>query len=109
MVADRAHNTLVHSPLNQPRQLIECGSRAASPSAQRVTRVPAGHPEGDLEGFAKLYTEAARAIRAVDAGLPVPVEVQFPSLDDGVCGMAFIEAAVRSSAEGGVWVRPAYV
>ena len=48
-----------------------------------------------------MYTEAARAIRAVDAGRPVPAEAQFPSLDDGVRGMAFIEAAVRSSAEAG--------
>jgi predicted dehydrogenase len=102
-------NVLIHAPLGEPRRLITRGSAAAHASAARVTRIPSGHPEGYLEGFANLYTEAARAIRALDAGQPIPPEVQFPSLDDGVKGMAFIEAAVQSSAAGGQWLRPAFV
>ena len=102
-------NVLWHAPLGQPRRQLCRGGAGTGGAAQRVTRIPAGHPEGYLEGFANLYCEAARAIRAVDAGLAVPPEVQFPSLDDGVKGMAFIDAAVQSSAAGGVWLRPAFV
>jgi predicted dehydrogenase len=102
-------NTLVHSPLGEPRRLVTRGSAAVDASAARLTRIPSGHPEGYLEGFANLYSEAARAIRALDAGRPVPPEVHFPDLDDGIKGMAFIEAAVQSSAAGSAWVRPQFV
>ena len=102
-------NVLIHSPLNEPRRLVTRGSAAAGAAAARVTRIPAGHPEGYLEGFANIYTEAALAIHAVIAGQPVPAGVHFPTMDDGVKGMAFIEAAVKSSAAGAVWVRPDYV
>jgi predicted dehydrogenase len=102
-------NVLVHSPLGEPRRLVTRGSPAADPSAARLTRIPGGHPEGYLEGFANLYSEAAHAIRAIDAGRPIPPEVHFPDLDDGIKGMAFIEAAVQSAAAGATWVRPQFV
>jgi predicted dehydrogenase len=102
-------NTLIHSPLGEPRRLITRASPAVHASAARVTRIPAGHPEGYLEGFANLYSEAAQAIRALDAGRPIPPEVDFPGLDDGIKGMAFIEAAVESAAAGAAWVRPRFV
>ena len=102
-------NVLLHSPLGESRRLITRGSPATGTAAARMTRIPAGHPEGYLEGFANIYREAALAIRAVDSGQPVPAEVVFPGLDDGVKGMAFIEAAVKSSAAGGTWVKPDYV
>jgi predicted dehydrogenase len=102
-------NVLIHSPLGEPRRLITRGSAAAHPSAARLTRIPSGHPEGYLEGFANLYSEAAQAIRALDAGRPVPPEVEFPGLDDGIKGVAFIEAAVQSAAAGAAWVRPQFV
>ena len=102
-------NVLVHSPLGESRRLVTRGSAQTGPAAARMTRIPAGHPEGYLEGFANIYREAALAIRAVDAGQPVPPEVVFPGLDDGVKGMAFIEAAVKSSQAGGAWVRPDHV
>jgi predicted dehydrogenase len=102
-------NTLIHSPLGESRRLITRGSSAAHASAARLTRIPSGHPEGYLEGFANLYSEAAQAIRALDAGRPIPPEVDFPGLDDGIKGMAFIEAAVKSAASGAVWVRPEFV
>ena len=69
----------------------------AGAAAARVSRVPAGHPEGYLEGFANIYTEAARAIRAHREGRPVEPDVDFPGIADGVAGVAFIEAAVRLS------------
>jgi predicted dehydrogenase len=102
-------NTLLHSPLGAPRQSVTRGSSAAGPAAARVTRIPPGHPEGYLEGFANLYTDVATAIRSVDAGHAIPEQVDFPGISDGVIGMAFIEAAVKSSAAGAVWIRPDFV
>jgi hypothetical protein len=69
-----------------------------------VTRVPPGHPEGYLEGFANIYAEAARAIRAAKAGGPVPEGTTFPGLKEGLEGVAFVDACVRSSARNGAWV-----
>ena len=57
-------NYLWYTPFGQPKQLITRAGAGAGPAAARVTRVPSGHPEGYLEGFANIYQEAARAIRA---------------------------------------------
>jgi predicted dehydrogenase len=69
-----------------------------------VTRVPSGHPEGYLEGFANLYAEAAAAIRAARDGRPPPAGVTFPTIADGLEGMRFIDACVRSSGRDAAWV-----
>ena len=71
----------------------------------RMTRIPSGHPEGYLEGFANIYTEIARAIKAARIGKKAPKEVQFPGIEDGVAGMAFIEACVKSSSKNAKWVK----
>jgi predicted dehydrogenase len=97
-------NYLHWSPFGQPTQIIARGSPAAGTAATRVTRIPAGHPEGYLEGFANIYQEVAHAIRAVRAGLMPDGAVTFPGIDDGVRGVAFIEAAVASSKAGARWV-----
>jgi predicted dehydrogenase len=96
-------NYLWFSPLGEPKRLITRGGAGAGAAAARVTRIPGGHPEGYLEGFATIYTEAAAAIRARRAGAPVPAEVLFPSVADGVDGMRFIDACVRSSRANGAW------
>jgi len=75
--------------------------------ARRFTRLPAGHPEGYLEAFANIYREAFRAISAEVEGRPMPRNLDFPTIEDGVEGMAFIEAVVRSGRLGARWVRPA--
>jgi predicted dehydrogenase len=98
-------NTLWFAPFGQPPRKISRGGAGSGPEAARVTRVPAGHPEGYLEGFANIYTEVARAIRAARAGKPRDPAVLFPTVEDGLLGMQFIEAAVKSSAKGGVWVK----
>ena len=69
------------------------------------TRVPPGHPEGFLEGFATIYCEIAEAIRKHIDGHPMPrQEYQFPTVYDGLRGMQFIHKAVESSEAGAVWV-----
>ncbi|MEX0852087.1 MAG: gfo/Idh/MocA family oxidoreductase, partial [Bauldia sp.] len=77
----------------------------SGPEAARLTRVPSGHPEGYLEGFANLYTEIGRAIRAARQGNVPDPAVVFPTVEDGLRGMEFIAAAVKSSAKGAVWVK----
>ncbi len=97
-------NRLWHTPLGEPRRLLTRGGAGTGPEAARVTRTPAGHPEGYLEGFANIYAETARAIRARQAGAPAPADVVFPTVEDGVAGVAFVDACVRSSAKNGVWI-----
>ncbi len=99
-------NQLQWSPFGEPTQTISRATGAAGADAARVTRLPAGHPEGYLEAFATLYGEIAHAIRSTRPGGPkADRAVQFPGLDDGVRGVEFIEAAVASSARGSRWVR----
>jgi predicted dehydrogenase len=74
-------------------------------AARAAARTPSGHPEGYLEAFGNIYREAFRAIEAEVEGRPMPRDLDFPTIDDGVAGMAFIEAAVRSSRLGARWVK----
>ncbi|WP_242679103.1 Gfo/Idh/MocA family protein [Rhodobacter calidifons] len=97
-------NYLWFTPFGQPKRLITRGGAGSGPEAARVSRIPPGHPEGYLEGFANIYTEAARAIRAAKAGTPVPEGTTFPGLKEGLEGVAFVDACVRSSARNGAWV-----
>jgi predicted dehydrogenase len=97
-------NYLWFTPFGQPKRLITRGGAGSGPDAARVSRVPPGHPEGYLEGFATIYTEAARAIRAAKTGTAVPAGTTFPGLKEGLEGVAFVDACVRSSARNGAWV-----
>jgi predicted dehydrogenase len=97
-------NRLIWSPLGEPPRLIGRGTAAMNASGQRVNRIPSGHPEGYLEAFATIYAEVAATIIARRTGAPIDPAVTFPSIEDGVAGMAMVDAAVRSSAAGGVWV-----
>ena len=98
-------NYLWYTPFGEPKRLITRGGAGSGPEAGRVTRVPPGHPEGYLEGFANIYTEVARAIKAKRARRKVDKDVSFPGIADGVAGMAFIEACVKSSAKNGRWTK----
>ncbi|MFO1149597.1 MAG: Gfo/Idh/MocA family oxidoreductase [Alsobacter sp.] len=98
-------NELFFAPFGKPTQIITRGGAGAGPEAARMTRIPPGHPEGYLEGFANIYGEVAAAIRAARSGKPAPKEVTFPTVADGVKGLSFIETAVKSSAKGGAWTR----
>ena len=97
-------NYLWVGPLNQPKHRITRGGAGSGPEAGRMTRVPPGHPEGYLEGFANIYAEAARAILARRDGTAVDPAVTFPGLKEGVEGVAFVDACVRSSKRNGAWV-----
>src|SRR6185369_8764079 len=102
-------NQLRWSPFGQPTQILARGTGAANASAARVSRIPAGHPEGYLEGFATLYSEIAQAIRAARKGGPkADKAAHFPGIEDGIKGVAFIETVVASSAKGGRWVKFKY-
>ena len=98
-------NYLMWSPLGQSARIVTRGGPDAGAAAARVTRVPPGHPEGYLEGFANIYGEVALAIKAARSGAPVPAECVFPTIADGVKGLAFVEAAVASSQANGAWTK----
>ena len=97
-------NQLAWTPFGEPTRIIARGTPHVNAAGARVTRIPAGHPEGYLEAFATIYSEVATAIEARRAGASPDAAVMFPGIDDGVAGVAFIEAAIRSSRVGGVWV-----
>jgi predicted dehydrogenase len=98
-------NEMFFAPLGEPIRILTRGGSGSGPADARVTRVPAGHPEGYLEGFANIYTDVALAIKAARTGAAPPEGATFPTIDDGVKGMAFIEAAVKSSKANGAWVK----
>lgn len=79
---------------------------AKSPAAGRATRIPFGHPEAFIEAFANVYVNAAETIRASIAGVkPDPLALDFPTVDDGLRGMIFIESVVKSAKLGAKWVK----
>ena len=98
-------NELLYSPLGKSTRIVTRDGPDAGEAAARVTRVPPGHPEGYLEGFANIYSEIALAIKAARNGKKPPKGVMFPGIEDGVKGVAFIEAAVKSSKANGKWVK----
>ncbi len=98
-------NTLRLTALDAPATIARTGVGQLSPQAQAATRLPAGHPEGFLEAFANIYKGVAQAIR-VHSGeeLGDALRLDYPSVAEGLRGMRFIEAVVKSSMEGNVWV-----
>ncbi|AML50362.1 Gfo/Idh/MocA family protein [Falsihalocynthiibacter arcticus] len=98
-------NYLWYTPFGEAKRLLTRGGAGTGAAAARVSRIPAGHPEGYLEGFATIYSEAAEAILAKRAGKDVPSEVVFPTVQDGLKGVQFIDACVRSSARDSAWVK----
>lgn len=97
-------NYLHFAPFGEPPRLITRGGNGSIEAAGRITRIPAGHPEGYLEGFANIYSDIAEVITArLEGRDPNPMAI-FPTVEDGVRGVKFIAATVESSAQGGVWV-----
>jgi predicted dehydrogenase len=92
-------------PLGKPPQRIVRAHPGTGRSAGRVTRIPPGHVEGYLEGFANIYADCAELITAkLEDRAPDPGATLVPSVEDGGKGVKFITAAIDSSARGGVWM-----
>ncbi|MDZ4391713.1 Gfo/Idh/MocA family oxidoreductase [Cypionkella sp.] len=98
-------NYLWVTPFGAPRYRLTRGGAGSGEAAARVTRVPPGHPEGYLEGFANIYAEAGRAIIARRDGSALDTAVSFPGLKEGLEGVAFVDACVRSSHKNGAWTK----
>jgi len=96
-------NYLWVTPLGKPRYRLTRGGPGTGDAAARMSRIPSGHPEGYLEGFANIYAEAARAIIARRDGTALDAAVTFPGLKEGLEGVAFVDACVRSSKKNGAW------
>ena len=95
---------LAFKPLGAPAEIRTPNGPGTLPLAARASRIVAGHPEGFHEGFANIYSDAAEAIAARRAGRdPDPLALVFPNAIDGVRGVAFVEAAITSSANDGAW------
>lgn len=97
-------NTLIAKWLDKPTQLLRAGTNGFLHSeAIFNARTPAGHPEGYLEAFANLYRNFALTLSARMDGSPVPKEVNFPTVEDGIRGMAFIDNVVKSGQSKEKW------
>ena len=79
------------------------GNRSLCQNAQNATRLPPGHPEGIIEALANIYLEVFKAIRAVSANHTIPA-CDYPTVNDGVIGMAFIETVIASATSDCKWV-----
>ena len=106
-MAQEDPNYLWYTPFGEPKRLITRGGAGAVTPPARMTRIPPGHPEGYLEGFANIYSEAAAAIRAMRAQGRQTAEGR--ALPDrrttALPGMRFIDACVKSSKKNAAWTR----
>lgn len=97
-------NTLTVTWADRHREVRRTGVGDLSAAAQRHTRLPAGHPEGFIEAFANLYRNYALTLQARWEGIDPPDGIDFPTVDDGVRGMAFITACVASAGSDRKWL-----
>lgn len=109
--AQEEPNTLIIKPLDEPRQYYRTANGYTAPYtlssfATHNTRIPSGHPEGLLEAFANIYRNFALTVSANREGrTPTPEMLDFPQVDEGVRGMAFIDKVVESSASTQKWIK----
>jgi predicted dehydrogenase len=98
-------NSLLVKHLDKPMETYRAGGNNGYlfGESTSASRLPAGHPEGYLEAFANLYREFAQVMRLKSEGLPFTIN--FPTVDDGLRGMRFIDAVVASSQKNAVWVK----
>lgn len=101
-------NTMLVKWLDRPMEVYRTANGYLGANAAAATRTPASHPEGYLEAFANIYKNFANAVRARVDGKKLkkndPAN-DYPKIEDGVRGMAFIEAVVSSSAKNAKWTK----
>jgi len=97
-------NELKFIPKGEAARTLRRGNNYVSDTTKKFTRLPAGHPEAFIEAFANIYLEAAAAIRARIEGRRADKN-DFPTVDDGVIGMAFLETAVKSAKSNAKWTK----
>ena len=99
-------NYLYYTKFGHPTQRVTRGSGSASEEANNVTRVPPGHPEGYLEGFANIYSDVCKSLFAQINNQNYDQSNDcYPTIYDGVEGMRFIETVLESSKNNSKWVR----
>lgn len=97
-------NSLIVRWLDQPMQVYRTGVGKLYPETIAHTRVPSGHPEGYIEAFANIYRNVAYCIQARLSGEQVdPLYEDYPGIDNGVRGMKFIEAVLKSNLTEEKW------
>lgn len=98
-------NRLEITPMDGPVQVLTRAGAGLGDAAGRATRLPGGHPEGFIEGFANVYRGAVEAIRAKRAGAaPEGLGAEHPTVADGARGVRFIEAVIASGRKNSAWV-----
>lgn len=101
-------NTLLVRQLDGPATIYRAGANHGylGENTQLHTRIPGGHPEGFIEAFANIYRNFAVTLQAkLDGKEPNPKFMDFPTVQDGVRGMAFIETVVESSKTEHKWTK----
>jgi predicted dehydrogenase len=106
--AQQEPNTLLVKWLDQPMQVLRAGGNYGgrlSSYAIHNARTPGGHPEGYLEAFGNIYRNFSLTLASrIDGTTPTPEMLDFPSVEDGIRGMAFIDNVVASSQSDAKWL-----
>ena len=98
-------NTLLVKWLDKPAEIWRAGTGYLSSYAKHNARTPGGHPEGYLEAFANHYRNFALCVQAqLNGQKPEPEWLDFPGIEDGVRGMAFIETVIASGKSDQKWM-----
>lgn len=98
-------NTLIVRWLNKPTEIRRTACPGIGKTASGAARLPPGHPEGYLEGFANIYSEFAKAMeKAIDGKKVDDTKFDYPKVRDGIRGMFFIDTVVKSNESESKWL-----
>ena len=96
-------NQMSFTKFEYPKTILTRSGAGSNKSGLRISRIPAGHPEGYLEAFATLYSEAAHLVRNSNYGISLPESIDVPDIKAGMDGMRFINACIISSKLNAKW------